>query len=140
MSTIREFAHRWRAWLGDDRGSSPLELAIVAPGVLLLILGAIQACLIWHANDLALAAAQQGVDAARAYDAAPEAGTARATTFLDQAARDFLGNRQITVTTNGAQVAVTVRAEPLSLLPDRWFTVNQTATGPQEVITTEAGP
>lgn len=139
MSTIRAAVHRWRTPLADDRGSSPLELAIVMPAVLLLIVGAIQGCLIWHANGLALAAAQQGVDAARAYDAAPEAGTARAAAFLDQAAVDFLDQRQVTITGDGTQVAVTVRAEPLSLLPGRWFPVTQTATGPREIIT-EAVP
>ncbi|NUR96215.1 MAG: pilus assembly protein [Kribbellaceae bacterium] len=133
---IQTWWRRTRARLGDDRGSTPIELAIVAPAVLLLVLGAIQVCLIFHANTLAHAAAQQGVDAARAYQAGTDAGTQRAQQFLDQAGGDFLHDTSVSTSSNGSQIEVVVQATPLSILPGHWFAISQTVSGPREIVTT----
>lgn len=122
-----------RARLGDDRGSSPIELAIVAPAVLIFMLAAIQVCLILHANTLAHAAAQQGVDAARAYQSTDDAGTQRAQQFLNQAGGDFLRDTNVHTVSTGNQIEVTVQATPLSILPGHWFAISQVVAGPREV-------
>ena len=57
-----------------DRGSSTLEIAILGPALLLLIFGVVQAALWFYARNLALAAVQEGADAARGYQASADAG------------------------------------------------------------------
>jgi Flp pilus assembly protein TadG len=139
LGPARRFAAgrtRWRRFIRIDRGSAPLELAIVAPAVLLLVFGVLQTCLVFHARQIALAAAQQGADAARAYDAPAGAGTARAQAFLSQAAGDSLVATSVTVTASAGQVAVTVEGSAISLLPGVSFHIWQTSAGPREVVTT----
>ena len=66
-----------------DRGSSPVELAIVTIGVLFLLFASIQIAAVFIARSAALSAAQEAVSAQRAYQAPPGAGAAKADTFLD---------------------------------------------------------
>ena len=54
------------------------EIAILAPALLLLTFVVVQAGLWFYARSLALAAAQEGVTAGRAYDAPATAGPVRA--------------------------------------------------------------
>ncbi len=70
---------------GLDRGTAPVEFAIVASAVLALTFLVIQVGLVLYARTIALAAASQGANAARGYGATDAAGHARATTFIDQA-------------------------------------------------------
>jgi TadE-like protein len=48
-----------------DRGASTLELALLTPVLLFVILGVIQATMVFHARHVALAAAQAGARVAR---------------------------------------------------------------------------
>ncbi|MFZ0322657.1 MAG: TadE family protein, partial [Actinomycetes bacterium] len=73
-----------------DRGSASLEVAILGPALLLLIFSIVQAGLWFYARSLALAAAQEGVTAARSYDADPGTGISRAQSFIEQQAGDSL--------------------------------------------------
>ena len=134
MANLR---HRVRAGLTDDRGSSPLEYAIVIPALLVLAVIAIQAGFLYHARNVAQAAAQQGADAARAYAATPADGRERALDFMSRAAGDrLLTGREVTVTSTGSQVTVAVTATPMSLLPDGWVRFTVRSSGPVEEFTT----
>lgn len=124
----------WARLLREDRGASPLELAIVAPAVLLLMLGVLQACLVFHARSLALAAAQQGCDAGRAYNAPAAAGRARTAAFLDTAAKGTLTATTVTVTNSATTTTVTVTGNALTLLPGVKVRVSQSATAPREIF------
>ena len=107
----------------------------MAPAVLLLVFGVLQACLVFHARSIALAAAQQGVDAARAYDAPAGSGTARAQTFAARAAGDSLTGVTVSTSSDGTQVSVTVAGTAISLLPGIRFNISQTSSGPRERVT-----
>ncbi len=115
-----------------------LELAVLGPVLLLVIFAVVQAALYFHARSLALAAATEGANAARAHGATPGAGTARAHDFLDRAARGTL--TQITVTERDPgpeRVRVHVTGTVLSvlpLLPD--LHVDQAAQVDREHLTT----
>ena len=101
-----------------DRGSATLEIAILAPAILLLTFAVVQAGLWFYARALALAAAQEGVTAARAYRAAPSAGPARAQAFLREQAGDSLSDTTVSsagTTTTLVRIQVTGRS--LSVLP-----------------------
>ncbi len=119
----------------DDRGSSPVEMAIVAGGMILLTFAVIQVGLVFYARSIALAAATQGVNAARGYNAVDSAGVADARKFLDQAG-DGLTNQSIDVRRVGNEVTVTVTGNAISVLPGLTFQVNQSARGSVERVTT----
>lgn len=101
-----------------ERGSASLEIAILGPALLLLIFGVVQVALWFYARNLALAAAQEGVDAARGYRATSDAGVTRAQSFLQRAAGDSL--QGATVSASGSTpttVRIEVRGRSLSVLP-----------------------
>ena len=109
-----------------------LEYAILIPLALLLIFTCFQIALYAFARSVAQTAAEEAVNAQRAYGA--PAGTAR-TTALATVARtgDALGHPKVTVQVTGGEVRVTVTGSCVSLLPFASpFTVTQTASGPVE--------
>lgn len=122
---------------GSDRGSATLEIAILGPALLALIFVLIQAGLWFYARSLALAAAQEGVTAARAYTAGPTAGTTRVQAFLaEQAGDSLLGSSVSTTGTTATTVQVTVTGRALSVLPGiPGFAVSQSAHAERERFT-----
>jgi Flp pilus assembly protein TadG len=119
----------------DDRGSSPVEFAIVAGGMILLTFAVIQVGLVFHARSIALAAAAQGANAARAYGTGTnDAGRNKARAFLDQAG-DGLSGQNVTVSRTATEVTVTVSGAAISVLPGLTFTVSQSAHGSIERVT-----
>lgn len=136
MNTSQAIWQRARAGISSDQGNSPLVQAMVVPAVLVLALLAIQTAFLFHARTVAQAAAQQGVDAARAYGASPADGQARALDFMSRAASDgLLTDRQVAVTGSGNLVTVSVTATPMSLLPSSWVRFTVRSSGPAEEFT-----
>ena len=122
----------------SDGGAASLEIAILGPALLLVIFAVIQAGMWFYARNLALAAAQEGVDAARGYQASSAAGVARAQSFLHRAAGDSL--QGVTVSAAGSSataVRIEVRGRCLSLIPGlAGLPITQSAQGPVERFTT----
>lgn len=118
----------------DDRGASPVELAIVASGMIVLTFAVVQVGLVFYARSVAHAAATQGVNAARGYGATDEAGRVRARAFLDQAG-SALQDQVITVTRVGSDITVTVSGTAVTVLPGVRFRVEQSAHGSTERVT-----
>ena len=134
--------HLSRTHSRRDDGSASLEIAILGPALLLLVFAVVQAGLWFYARSLALAAAQEGVAAARAYEASGDAGVARARSFLDRAAGDSL--QAATVSRAGSTettVRVEVRGRALSVLPGvPGLPVSQAAQAPVERFTLDGSP
>jgi Flp pilus assembly protein TadG len=101
---------------GRDQGSASLEFAITAVAVLAVIFTAIQAANYFWARSVAIAAAQEGADAQRAYNAAPGSGQARAEAFIASAG-DTLSDTTVTITSDGQQVQAIVSGQCLSIIP-----------------------
>ena len=120
-----------------DTGSATVEVAILFPVLLAVIVAIVQYGLWFHARSLALAAAQEGVTAARAYAADPVIGPDRAREFLQAHGSDPLTDVTATATSPGAgQVGVEVTGRSLSLLPGvPGPAVTQSAEGPVERFT-----
>ena len=118
-----------------------MEIAILAPALLVLVITIVQAGLWFHARNLAQAAAQEGATAAASYTATTTAGLARARAFLSEQAGDSL--TATTVSTAGSTatlVRVEVTGRALSVLPGvPGMTVTQTATAPLERFTVPSG-
>lgn len=127
---------------GRDRGSASLEMAILGPVLLLLTFTIVQAGLWFYGRSLALAAAQAGVAAGRAYGAAPDAGPSRARTFIAQHAGDSLLESQVSGSgTTPTVVRVAVAGRCLSVLPGLpGIPIQQVAQADRERFTTEATP
>ena len=117
-----------------DDGSSTLEYAILVPVVLAMLFTCIQVSLYSFARSVALTAAQEGANAQRAYGAAPGAGEQKADEIIN-AQGDVLQGWQVSVTTSGGEVVVTVTGSSLSLFPGvAGFNISQTSSGPIEVF------
>ena len=140
MSTVAAPAPRWalsqRGRLRDDRGSASIEFAITAVAVMAIIFTAIQVSTWFWARSIALAAAQEGVDAQRAYNAAPGVGQTRASVFIASTG-DGLTATTVTVVSDAQNVQATVTGHCLSVIPGFCdaFPVTATAHGTVERVT-----
>lgn len=125
-----------------EAGSVSLEIAILGPALLLLIFTVVQSGLWFYARSLALAAAQEGVDAARAYGAPAGTGVARAMSFLHRSAGDSLQHPAVTrLPTTATSVRIEVTGRALSVLPGiPGLPVRQIAAGPIEAFTVGMTP
>lgn len=127
----------------DDRGSSALELAVIAPAVIFLIFSIIQFALWFYGRNVALHAAREGVAALRivnvdatGFDATVAEGRA------EVAARGraiALGQEQLIgpvadahYLTGLTRVQVRVSGKVVSLVPGLDLTVSQTVTAEVE--------
>jgi Flp pilus assembly protein TadG len=119
-----------------DAGSASIEFAITAVAVMAVIFTAIQASTWFWARSIALAAAQEGADAQRAYNAAPGTGQARAQAFITST-KDGLNDARIVVATRPDGVQVTVQGHCLTVLPGfcNAFPVAVTVHGTTERVT-----
>jgi Flp pilus assembly protein TadG len=124
----------WRILARGDGGASPVELAIVSFGMLVLTFSVIQVGLIFYARSLAHVSATQAVNAARGYGATDEAGRIKAQTFLDRAGAG-LRSPVVTIRRVGNDVTVTVSGSAISVLPFLTFGIEQSAHGSVERVT-----
>jgi Flp pilus assembly protein TadG len=126
-----------RRWLPVRRrdgegGYSIVEAVITLPALILFVFTVVQYGLVWHARHVAEAAAQDGLRAARAYQATTGDGQAAAADYLHQVAPRLLTSTDVSVTRSTTTVTVRVRGQVLSAIPGAHFTVNETVTGPVE--------
>ena len=114
-----------------ERGSVAVELAIVAPALMLLVLGVLQFGLWYHAQNVVQTAALEGARVAAAEDGTTGAGKSRALEVVheglgqattEQGAAAFIGQET-------AQVQVTAQLSGLLPIPGlRAFVLSSEAT------------
>jgi Flp pilus assembly protein TadG len=115
------------------RGSATIEIAVLAPVLLLVVFTIVQVGLWSYARSLALGAAQEGVAAGRAYRAPAEAGRIRAEQFLATSAGDSLLAPAVVARATPSTVRVEVTGRAQSVLPAvPGLPVRQHAEGPIE--------
>jgi Flp pilus assembly protein TadG len=122
----------------DDRGSSALELSIIAPALLFLIFFMIQAALWLYGRNVALQAAREGVSQLRLVQQGADitAADRRVQDHTERFARQVGGETLIGPRATAAydenasgRVQVTVDGRTVSLLPGVKLHVRQTASG-----------
>lgn len=130
----------WRALAGkarEDRGASAVELAILAPALLLLVWLTIQYALYLQGRQVALAAAQVGARVAR-QDANTVPGWQA---ISEHSAQDYyrgLGTKVLggditaAAASNGSRVQVTVQGNVASILLGLPLPIHESAGGPVE--------
>lgn len=110
-----------------------LELLIVFPVVLLVVLMVVHVGLWWHARNVALSAAQLGVESARVRGASADTGTGEARDFLSRAGGSISG---ISVNgSKGATVRIRVTGHVDTMIPGLTLTIDQHADAAAERIT-----
>jgi Flp pilus assembly protein TadG len=142
VATCLRRLHGLRTAPEGQRGSVSLEIGVLGPALLLLVFSIVQAGLWFYARSLAFAAAQEGVNAARAYGADPGAGVVRAKAFLEEQAGDSLTNTTATsVGSTPTVIRIQVTGRSVSVLPGvPGIQVTQSATGTVERFTTDVNP
>ncbi|GAA3120136.1 hypothetical protein GCM10010466_08700 [Planomonospora alba] len=100
-----------------DAGSITVEVVIVLPVIMLTVLACMQVCLLFFARSVALAAAQQGVRAARAEGASRTAGADAARSYAERTAGGFLHSISASAGGDTTTVRVVVRGRSLSMVP-----------------------
>ena len=110
--------------------------------MLLATFGLIQGALYYHARDVALAAATDGLTAARARTGSSGEGRQAATAFLRRAGgEDVLQGSTVTSVRTATTATVTVSGSTMSLVPGLpGWSVSQSASGPVERFTRAGEP
>ena len=98
--------------------------------MILLTFAVVQTGLVFFAQSIALGAATQGVNAARA-TSRRAAGEARATNFLSAAGAGWTTNRSSSPAP-ATEVRVTVTGQAITVLPGLSWTISKSAHGPVE--------
>jgi Flp pilus assembly protein TadG len=94
---------------------STIQVAILAPALLLWLMLIVQYGLWWHAKQMANAAAAEAVDVAQVPDGTAATGEASARSFLHQAGN--LTNVTVAVERSAGIVTVEVRGSAPQLVP-----------------------
>ncbi len=108
-----------------------MEFAVLALPILVLTFMVAQAALVYYARSTALAAATQGANAARAYNAPANAGVVKANDFLSTVGAG-LNDPVVTYSTTGTVDTITVTGQAPTIIPGLTFTVTHSASGPVE--------
>src|SRR4051812_2878396 len=126
----------------DAKGSATLEIVVLLPAVLLATFGLVQGALYYHARDVALAAATDGLTAARARSGSADDGRRAALTFLHRAGGDdVLPGSAVDSDRTATAATVIVTGHAVSVVPGvPGWAISQTARGPVERFTQPGEP
>ena len=123
---------RQRSRRADQSGVATTELVIAAPVLFAMLLFIISFGVVYHANHVALAAAEEGARAARARSGSQAAGQARAERFLRDLGGRLIRDPRVSAsrTLDTARVEVTGRVD--TPLPGLVVRIRQASEGPVE--------
>lgn len=119
-----------------ERGEVTTTVLIV-PIAMLLIFVVVQAALVFHAQALVDAAAQDGAQAGQGAFGTEVAVHSAVHSIIGESAGNLLSNVNVSVQANPWRLSVTVQATVKSLIPGYNPTVSSIAAGPREVFVPE---
>lgn len=117
-----------------DRGAATVEVTLAMPLLGLLLLLIVQFACWAHATHVAQAAANQGVQTARAYGSSADAGVADTTAILDQIAGSILVARSVTANNTATTSTVTVTGNTAAVVPGLSLPITVSVTAPREKV------
>ena len=121
------------SWPGrSEAGAATTEFVIIVPALMLLIMLVIQFALYYHAANVATAAAQDSVRAARIENGSAGAGQARAHELLDHAGDSVFTSVSVQTSRGGRSVRAQVDGTVISVIPGLHLQVSRSADGPIE--------
>lgn len=115
-----------------ERGSVTVETALLLPAVVLFMVAVLQFALYYHGANVATAAAQDAMRAARVETGSTSAGEARGQEVLARAAGSVFDDVDVNVSRSDRSVRVVVEGSVASLLPGVHLHVTRTSEGPVE--------
>lgn len=118
-----------------DGGASSIEWALLTPVLILVILFAVQFAMLYHAEHIALAAAQSGARTARQADTGNwrTQGSAAAKQSVNALGPTVLKNVTVKPAGDGSYSrGVTVTGTAVQVVPGMTFNVSKTSEGPVE--------
>jgi hypothetical protein len=124
---------RLRHARGRDAGALSLELAFLAPLVMVILFAIIQAGFYYYARDVAITAAQQGVETARVHGATLGEGEGQTWDLLHRTGGSITGPA-VDGSQTGAMVQITVSGTVTTWIPGLVFHLSQTATAAKEQL------
>ncbi|MFC7983308.1 TadE family protein [Streptomyces sp. NPDC057336] len=134
---LHRTVRRWSRALAErdarDRGAMSLEMLIIFPVVVMAILLVVHVGLWWHAKNVAMSAAQLGVESARVRGASAGAGTAEAREFLSRAGGSISGTS--VSGSKGATVTIRVTGYVDTMIPGLKLRIDQHADAAAERVT-----
>jgi Flp pilus assembly protein TadG len=117
-----------------DRGAATVEVTLAMPLLGLLLLLIVQFAFWAHATHVAQAAANQGVQTARAYGSTAGAGIADTNAILDQMAGSVLVNGSVTANNTATTSTVTVTGKAAAVVPGLSLPITVSVTAPREKV------
>ncbi|MFI9641417.1 TadE family protein [Micromonospora sp. NPDC051925] len=117
-----------------DRGAASVELVLATPLLGLLLMVAVQFALWQHASHMAQAAANEGVQTARAYGSNAAAGKTDTEALLRDLSGGALSGTSVTVSRSTTSATITITGRAPSVIPGLTFPVNVTVTAPVERV------
>lgn len=127
MTATRQ--RRWR-----DRGAASVELVLATPLLLLLLMAGVQFALWSHASHMAQAAANEGVQTARAYRSSAAAGQADTQALLADLSGGALTGTNVSASRDAASATITVTGQAASVIPGLTFPIRISVTAPVEKV------
>lgn len=130
-----------RRLLGEDRGSAPIQMAIIFPIVLLLFITIVQSIMWAYARNLAYTAAREGVGAGRTYQASPDDGAAKAQETLQRLGGNMLTGYSVSAAgSTDERIEIYIEGSAMSLVPGvADWPLSATVSAPVERWTTPQG-
>ncbi|MFY1659344.1 TadE/TadG family type IV pilus assembly protein [Micromonospora sp. WMMD1274] len=117
-----------------DEGAASVELVLATPLLLLLIMAGVQFALWAHARHMAQAAANEGVQSARAYHSSAAAGKADTEALLRDLSGGSLTGTAVTASRSATTATITITGRASSVIPGLTFPIRVTVTAPVERV------
>ncbi len=117
-----------------DSGAASVEVTLAMPLLGLLLLLIVQFAFWAHATHIAQAAANQGVQTARAYGSTADAGIEDTNAILDQTAGSILVDREVTAFNADTSSTVTVTGKAATVVPGLSMPITVSVTAPRELV------
>lgn len=117
-----------------DRGAASVELVLATPLLLLLLMAGVQFALWAHARNMAQAAANEGVQTARAYGSSAAAGKADTQALLADLSGGSLTGTSVSAGRTATSATITITGQATSVIPGLTFPIRISVTAPVEKV------
>lgn len=131
-----------RRRLGSDAGVSSMEWALLTPVLILVLLAVVQFTMVFHARQVALAAAQSGARVARTQPVGggwQDAAVAKATGDIDHIGPHLISGLHVDTGEANDERWVQVSGQAVQVVPFLTFHVSQRSQGPIECFRPDVG-
>lgn len=133
LRTPRKHGDRSRTapMLLDERGTASVQSAVIIPLLFVIFFTIVQGAMIYHAGNIAHAAAAAACNEARTYQSTDTEGYAAGYETAHQSGSSLEGT-DITITRTSTTVTATVTGQAPLLIPGLSLDISRTVSGPVE--------